>query len=104
MTEQWRAAMDLDDLWDGEMEAVDVAGTSVLLVNIDGDVRAYQNRCPHQASPLHEGDLDEGVITCARHLWEFDARSGKGVNPDNCRLVAYPCRVSDDGSIQVNLE
>jgi toluene monooxygenase system ferredoxin subunit len=104
MTDQWHEAMNLDDLWEGEMDAVDIAGTSVLLVNVDGDVRAYRNRCPHQASPLHEGDLDGDTITCARHLWEFDARSGQGVNPDNCRLVAYPCRVTDDGTIQVSLK
>jgi toluene monooxygenase system ferredoxin subunit len=96
MTGQWHAAMDLDDLWAGEMEAVELAGTSVLLVNIDGDVRAYRNRCPHQAWPLHEGDFDGGTITCSRHLWEFDADSGNGVNPENCQLTSYPCRIEGD--------
>jgi toluene monooxygenase system ferredoxin subunit len=102
-TQQWHAVMALDDLWEGEMEAVVVEGTSVLLVNHEGDVYAYKNRCPHQEWPLNDGDLDERELTCANHLWVFDVTTGKGVNPANCALVGYRCTVDDDGMIQVNL-
>ena len=57
MTARWRETISLDDLWEGDMIAVTVDGEAVLLVNIDGNVRAYSNRCPHQASALDEGDL-----------------------------------------------
>ena len=103
MTASWVPALELDDLWEGEMSAVIVGGTSVLLVNVDGDVRAYRNRCPHQASALDEGDFDGAVITCARHLWEFDARSGAGRNPATSSLSAFPCRVDDEGMIHVDV-
>lgn len=102
VTGHWHAAMDVDDLWEGEMDAVEIAGASVLLVNLGGEVRAYRNRCPHQAWPLHEGDLDGDTLTCARHLWEFDAHTGRGINPDNSHLATYPCKV-EDGTIFVEL-
>ena len=95
MTTVWQKAGALDDLWAGEMTGVDVDGTSVLLVNVDGDVRAYENRCPHQGWPLDEGEFDGETITCAHHLWEFDARTGLGVNPSDSWLTAMPCRVID---------
>jgi toluene monooxygenase system ferredoxin subunit len=50
--------MELDELWEGDMTGVQVGTTSVLVVNVDGEIRAYENRCPHQAWPLEEGDLD----------------------------------------------
>ncbi|MGW4524727.1 Rieske 2Fe-2S domain-containing protein [Amycolatopsis sp. NPDC004378] len=103
VTGQWQEAMQLDELWEGEMAGVEVGGEKVLLMNIDGDVRAYRNRCPHQAWALDEGDFDGETLTCSRHLWVFDARSGTGVNPDNCRLTSFPCRVDDDGTIRVDL-
>lgn len=102
-TAQWQATINLEDLWEGEMEPVDVAGHRVLLVNVDGRVRAYDNRCPHQASALHEGDFDGGTITCASHLWEFDADSGRGINPGTAHLTAFPCQVADDGTILVDV-
>ena len=69
------------------MTAVMVDGETVLLVNVDGSVRAYSNRCPHQASSLDEGDLDGETLTCAKHLWEFNAVTGCGINPDDATLT-----------------
>jgi toluene monooxygenase system ferredoxin subunit len=74
-----------------------------LLVNVDGTVRAYSNRCPHQASALDEGDLDGETLTCAKHLWEFNAVTGGGINPDDARLTSYDCQVGDDGTIYVDI-
>jgi toluene monooxygenase system ferredoxin subunit len=102
-TGQWQEAMPLDDLWEGEMEPVEIGGKNILLVNVDGEIRAYENKCPHQAWALHEGDFDGREITCSRHMWVFDARDGHGVNPDNCRLTGFPCRVSEDGVILVDV-
>ncbi|AFA71912.1 putative Rieske (2Fe-2S) ferredoxin [Gordonia polyisoprenivorans VH2] len=97
----WHEASHLDDLWEGEMVGVDVAGHSVLLVNHDGEVIAYKNRCPHQEWPLDDGDLEEKKLTCAQHLWEFDVTTGKGINPSTCALISYECKVDDDGAIWV---
>lgn len=70
------------------MVAVQVGATRVLLVDVKGEVRAYDNRCPHQAWPLERGDLDEGELTCANHKYEFDVATGRGVNPTDCALVS----------------
>ena len=70
-----------DDLWDGEMEAYDLEGDEVLLIRIDGEYHAYDAACPHQSSPLVMGTLDGNLLTCSSHEWEFDARTGQGVNP-----------------------
>jgi toluene monooxygenase system ferredoxin subunit len=103
MTTHWHeTVVNLDDLWEGDMTAVKIDGEAVLLVNVDGEVRAYSNRCPHQASPLDEGDLDGQTLTCAKHLWEFNAVTGCGINPDDARLKRYGCRVEDDGTISVD--
>jgi toluene monooxygenase system ferredoxin subunit len=101
-TGTWRGAIDLDELWEGDMAGVEVAGVDVLLVNLDGRIRAYENRCPHQGGALDEGDFDGSTIVCGRHLWEFDADSGAGINPAGEQLTTYPCRVTDD-TVEVNL-
>lgn len=102
-TDVWVDAMLLDDLWEGEMAGVRIDTTSVLLVNVDGDVHAYENRCPHQAWALDVGEFDGDRIICTRHLWEFDSRSGAGINPADCRLKSFRCRVDSDGVIRVVL-
>ncbi|WP_432828819.1 Rieske 2Fe-2S domain-containing protein [Dactylosporangium sp. CA-092794] len=97
---EWTPALAEDDLWEGDMTRVVVGGTNILLMNVDGQVRAYLNRCPHQEWALDEGAFEDGKLTCSRHLWEFDALSGKGLNPDDCALGAFPAKV-EDGTIWV---
>lgn len=100
----WTPVMELDELWEGDMAGVTVGSTHVLLVNVDGEIRAYRNRCPHQAWPLSDGDLDGRTLTCINHMWEFDAVTGKGINPDDCALTSFPVQVDEDGMICVAVD
>lgn len=103
-TGQWVDALPADDLWEGDMAGVTVEGTEVLLLNVDGDIVAYENRCAHQQQKLDEGDLDGRTLTCLHHMWSFDAATGEGINPSNAKLTALPCRMGRDGVIQVSVE
>lgn len=87
----------LDDLWPGEMRRVLVESTPVLLVNVDGEVSAFEDRCSHQAVPLSEGRLEACVLTCRAHEWQFDATTGEGLNPRNVRLRRFPVRIVAGG-------
>jgi len=91
-----------DELWDGEMESFDAGGAPILLVKLDGRYCAYQGACPHQSTPLVEGHLAGGVITCRAHLWQFDARTGRGINPRSACLKHYPLRIVE-GDIYVEV-
>lgn len=95
-------AFKADDLWEGEMVQVEVAGELILLLNVGGEIRAYQGLCPHQRSPLADGTFEEETLICSAHLWEFDARTGEGVNPTGCRLERYPVKI-EDGAIYVEV-
>jgi toluene monooxygenase system ferredoxin subunit len=86
----FRRVASLDDLWSGEMKALEVDGKDILLINVDDHVYAYGNACPHQKSRLSEGRLMGTILRCARHHWEFDVSTGRGVNPKNARLRVFP--------------
>jgi toluene monooxygenase system ferredoxin subunit len=91
-----RKAATLDDLWSGSMLGVSIDGVPVLLVNLDGMIRAFEDRCQHQGVKLSEGSLRCGVITCFAHAWQYDARTGKGINPERVRLRSFRVDVRGD--------
>ncbi|MGH3802193.1 MAG: Rieske 2Fe-2S domain-containing protein, partial [Pseudonocardiaceae bacterium] len=52
----WVEAATLDDMWEGDILGVVLAGEPVLLVHlVGGDLRAYQGHCPHQEQLLADG-------------------------------------------------
>jgi toluene monooxygenase system ferredoxin subunit len=87
----------LDELWEGDMEAFEIDGQEVLLVWPEGkELKAFQGVCPHQDIPLIEGKFDGKTLVCRAHLWQFDAASGKGINPSDCALAQYPLKIEGD--------
>jgi toluene monooxygenase system ferredoxin subunit len=92
----YRLAARLDDLWSGEMIGVRVGQRRLLLVNLDGQIYAYEDRCAHLGVALSGGRLAGGVLTCPAHEWCYDARSGCGINPKTASLRRVDVRVEGD--------
>jgi toluene monooxygenase system ferredoxin subunit len=98
----WTRTVDERDVWEGEMMACEVEGRRVLLVNAGGQIRAFEDRCAHQAVPLSQGRLEGDVLTCWAHEWQYDACSGEGLNPLGVRLRRFPVEVRD-GAVWVDV-
>lgn len=99
----WKTALRQEDLWVGEMVGKIVGGRPVLLVNVDGNVCAYEDRCLHRSLPLSQGKLEGNLLTCRAHAWEYDACSGQGVNPEGISIRRYDVRV-EAGHIMVDVD
>ncbi len=55
-------------------------GQEIALFNVNGDIYALDNACPHMEGPLGEGDVKEGCVTCPWHAWQFDLKTGACIN------------------------
>jgi toluene monooxygenase system ferredoxin subunit len=98
----WSKAEGMEDLWDGEMRSCRVDGRRVLVLKLEGAVRAYEDRCAHLAVPMSEGRFEGGVLTCRAHEYQYDAATGEGINPRTVRLKAFPARL-EKGEIWVDV-
>ena len=97
----WTPVAPADDLWDGDMTSCVAQGRRILLLKLDGEIHAYEDRCAHLGVPLSTGHLEGGVLTCSAHHYEYDARTGRGVNPRSAGVRAYPVKV-ESGRILVD--
>jgi nitrite reductase/ring-hydroxylating ferredoxin subunit len=61
-----------------------------------GLIRAYEDHCPHLGLPLSAGRLDGERLICTGHHWEYDARTGRGINPATVELTELPVIVEKD--------
>jgi len=85
----------LDDLWIGEMVSREIGGQRVMIVRLEDTVCAYVDRCAHLGVPISEGKLEGEVVTCRAHHYQYDVRTGAGVNPKSVRLIPVPVCVRD---------
>ena len=81
-----------------------MAGThSVALTNVDGKIGALCNHCPHQGGPLGEGTIENGILRCPWHGWDFDPHTGESKDAHADHVPVYQCETRDDG-IYVGIE
>ena len=84
------------ELWNGERRCFTLEGRRVFLIKHDDGVYAYENRCAHRELPIATGRLEGHVLTCPVHEWQYDIRTGHGVNPDGARLRPFAIKVEND--------
>lgn len=95
-------ALDADELWIGEMRGLSLNGRRVLVVRTDDGYSAFEDRCAHLGVRLSEGALSGCVLTCRAHHYQYDARTGQGINPKSVRLPRFPVEVSE-GAVLVDV-
>jgi len=80
----------------GEVTEVIIAGTAIAVANVNDEIFALSNTCPHAGGPLAEGSLLEFNLSCPYHGWGFDVRTGKcQTNPEH-QVEIYATHIEDD--------
>jgi nitrite reductase/ring-hydroxylating ferredoxin subunit len=81
-----------------EIVAVEVAGQPIAFYDIDGEVLATSDACPHDFCRLSENaDIVNGdEVECSCHGSRFSIRSGENVHPPaSDSLPTFPTDLSD---------
>lgn len=68
----------------------------VAIFDVGGELRAYENCCPHQGGPIGEGIVDGETVTCPWHAWCFNLRDGSMAIGDFAALRPFAVRVDGD--------
>ncbi|TQD24965.1 Rieske (2Fe-2S) protein [Methanolobus vulcani] len=96
----WLVAATENDVREGKIKPVEVGGTRLLLIRVEGEIFAIENRCPHMNCPLQGGVLVDHSIKCPCHSWSFDLRTGAYVASDKIKVNVYETQLKD-GNISV---
>ena len=95
--DDWTAVLGSGDLQEGDKRCVMADGTAVMVARSGGELYALSDHCSHRGGPLHEGELNDGTITCPWHSSVFDLRDGALVHgPAAYPQPAWDVRVRDD--------
>lgn len=99
----WHKVLDNSkELPEGRVTTVTAGHQDICLAHFEGNFCALDNKCPHQGGPLGEGSIENGLLRCPWHGWDYHPCSGKAPGYDD-GVETYPTKV-EDGAVFVGLE
>jgi len=92
---RWHALGALGDIAEGEANYLSVDGRHLYVYRSGDDIKVYDSRCPHQVTDIPHLALEGTKLTCPKHHWEFDIRTGECTAVGNRPLNLFEHRVQD---------
>ena len=75
---KWYKVLDnKKSLPEGRVQTVTAGHQGICLTHFKGKFSALDNKCPHQGGPLGEGSIENGMLRCPWHGWDFDPCNGQ---------------------------
>lgn len=73
---RWHDVMASTAVRDGEVQRCDCDGFGLFIYREKKKISVFDSRCPHQSTNIPELALQGNTLTCPKHQWAFDAKSG----------------------------
>lgn len=89
----WVAAGLLSEIPEGAVSSTIIGGEKVLLSRNGATVTCFQNACAHLGFPIHDGEIENGIITCPHHGFQYDLSSGECLTAPEVQLQSHAVRV-----------
>ncbi|MEO1011702.1 MAG: thiamine pyrophosphate-dependent enzyme [Bacteroidota bacterium] len=100
----WHKVLDnKGDLPEGRVKTVTAAHRGICLTHFEGKFSALDNKCPHQGGPLGEGSIENGMLRCPWHGWDFHPCTGKPPGGYDDGVPTYEVK-EERGAIFVGME
>jgi thiamine pyrophosphate-dependent acetolactate synthase large subunit-like protein/nitrite reductase/ring-hydroxylating ferredoxin subunit len=93
---RWQRVLAPDELADGRVKAVTCGTRTLCMTRFEGRYGALDNRCPHQGGPLGEGSIENGLLRCPWHGWDYHPITGNSPGFDD-GVESLPVEEREDG-------
>ena len=93
----WKPVCKAADIADDEIKLFQVDGIDIVVVNIGDRFVAIPPHCPHMEEPLVDSGLcRDGTLTCTKHLWQWNMRTGEAQGIAEKPLLLYEMKRQGD--------
>ncbi len=102
-TPSWFDVDAVSELADGSLAGVTVAGSDLVVANVEGTLLAYRDRCAGCGATLRTGLLSAGALACPSCARSFLLpRAGRSLDDDRVQLEPVPL-LRENGRVKVAL-
>ena len=92
----WQKVLEPEELPEGRVKTAACGHRMLCMTHFEGQYGALDNRCPHQGGPLGEGSIENGLLRCPWHGWDYHPITGAVPGFDD-KVETFPVDVREDG-------
>lgn len=93
---QWRDVMAVAEIAEGEVKRVDTATRTVFVYREGDGFKVYDSHCPHQVTNIPHLALEGLTLTCPKHQWKFDIRTGACIEKGKHPMKSFETKVAGE--------
>ncbi|WP_341525242.1 NifU family protein [Nostoc sp. UHCC 0302] len=96
ITSTWLKVANTDQIPESGVMIVKIGDNSLILYSQGVKVTCYRNACAHLGYPLDQGKVENGIITCSYHGFEYNLETGQCLTTPEISLHSYPVQIKGD--------
>jgi nitrite reductase/ring-hydroxylating ferredoxin subunit/alkylhydroperoxidase/carboxymuconolactone decarboxylase family protein YurZ len=89
----WHGVLTTAALADGQTTRVDSHGRGLFISREGNEYAVFDSHCTHQNTDIPLSALDDCTLTCPKHQWTFDVKTGACLKAGGSPLQQYPAKV-----------
>lgn len=95
MEKRWHELGPVEKVSEGQVTYFDKDGRNLFVYRDASTFQVYDSRCPHQVTNIPHLALQGFRLTCPKHRWQFDIRTGACVEKGDRPLKRFEDKVED---------
>ena len=99
----WIRIASLEQCPEGSVQQCVAKDRIVALANVAGEIYALDGICPHQGGPLGKGTLENCIVTCPWHGFQFDVTTGQNVASPSIMQPRLEVKI-EQGEVYVDVD
>ena len=104
LDDTWQRVCGISELPTGKLKRVALSDIELIVTNLGDCIRAFPPTCPHLAEPLLDsGLLKDSLLTCTKHLWQWDLRTGEMHGASERPVQMYEAQLNGE-DVMVKIE
>jgi nitrite reductase/ring-hydroxylating ferredoxin subunit/alkylhydroperoxidase/carboxymuconolactone decarboxylase family protein YurZ len=89
----WHAVKAETEIPEGKITYCDSDGRNLFVYREHGVFHVYDSRCPHQVTNIPHLALEGFHLTCPKHHWAFDIKTGKCIEKGDRPLKHFEAKI-----------
>lgn len=92
---RWHDLGSVHAITDQQVAYCDSDGRNLFVYRSEGAFQVYDSRCPHQVTNIPHLALEGFRLTCPKHRWQFDIRTGECIAKGDRPLKRFEDKVEN---------